>query len=213
MNSTSAERPFWRAYAMSESFTIPPPRPTTQAAEGLPRWRWTVAEIERVAAHGFFTEFDQFELLGGEIVPMVWPVGRHHETIRIELAHHIAQIARKDFLVAQVPQFNLAPDTFVKPDILVHPRSIKTYDLKGAEALLVVEVSEASLSYDLKVKLPLYASHGVREYWVINAITRVTIVHRQPAGNVYTDKKELPPTERLVPSLAPALAVSLSDLD
>jgi len=198
---------------MHECSALPPQRPTTQAAEGLPRWRWTVADIERIAAHGFFTEFDQFELLGGEMVPMTSPAGRRHETIRIELAQHLAQLTRKDFLVAQRPQFNLNPDTFVKPDILVHLRGIKTYDLKGAEALLVVEVAETSLSYDLKVKLPIYASHGVREYWVINAVTRVTTVHRQPAGDIYTDTKELAPTERLVPSLAPALAVSLNELD
>jgi len=198
---------------MNEHFPLPPRRPTTQAADGLPRWCWTVAEVERMAAHGFFTEFDQFELLGGEIVPMMSPAGRRHETVRIELAHQMAQLARKDFMVAQEPQFNLAPDTFVKPDILMHPRAIKTYDLQGAEALLVVEVAETSLSYDLKVKLPLYASHGVREYWVINAITRMTAVHRQPTGNVYTDTDELPPTARLVPSLAPQLAVSLSELD
>jgi Uma2 family endonuclease len=197
---------------MNEHFSLPPQRPTTQAADGLPRWRWTVVEVERMAAEGFFTEYDQFELLGGEIVPMMSPAGRRHETIRIELAHHMAQLAQKDFLVAQEPQFNLSPDTFVKPDILVHPRAIKTYDLQGAEALLVVEVAETGLSYDLKVKLPHYASHGVREYWVINAVTRVTRVHRHPAGNVYTDTEELPPTARLVPSPAPQLAVSLSEL-
>jgi Uma2 family endonuclease len=198
---------------MHECFAIPQHRPTTQAAEGLPRWRWTVADIERVAAHGLFTEFDQFELLGGEMVPMTWPAERRHETIRIELAQHFAQMTRKDFLVAQMPQFNLNLDTFVKPDILVHPRAIKTYDLKGEEALLVVEVAETSLSYDLKVKLPIYASHSVREYWVINAITRMTTVHRQPAGDIYTDKKEFAPAERLVPSLAPQLVVTLSELD
>ena len=101
----------------------------------------------------------------------------------------------------------------MKPDILVHPRAIKTYDLKGSEALLVVEVAETSLSYDLKVKLPIYASHGVREYWVINAITRMTMVHRLPAGNVCADRKELPSIERLIPLLAPELAVSFSELD
>ena len=101
----------------------------------------------------------------------------------------------------------------MKPDILVHPRAIKTYDLKGSEALLVVEVAETSLSYDLKIKLPIYASHGVREYWVINATTRMTVVHRQPAGNIYTDREELRPTEQLIPSLASELAVSLSELD
>ena len=198
---------------MNEHFTFPPRRPTTQAAEGVPRWRWTIAEVERMVAHGFFTEFDRFELLGGEIVPMMSPAGRRHETIKIELAQHMSDLARGVFTVAQEPQFNLAPDTCVKPDILVHPRAIKTYDLKGSEALLVVEVAETSLSYDLKIKLPIYASHGVREYWVINATTRMTVVHRQPAGNIYTDREELRPTERLVPSLASELVVSVSELD
>jgi hypothetical protein len=80
---------------MNEHFTFPPPRPTTRAAEGLPRWRWTVAEVERMDAHGFFTELDQFELLGGEIVPMMSPTGRRHENIRIELAQHMAELSQK----------------------------------------------------------------------------------------------------------------------
>jgi Uma2 family endonuclease len=197
---------------MNERFTLPPQRPTTQAADGLPRWCWTVAEIERLAAAGFFSEYDQFELLGGEIVPMMSPAGRRHETVRIKLAHRMARLAREEIIVAQEPQFNLSPDTFVKPDILVHLAAIQTYDLQGADALLVVEVAETSLGYDLKTKLALYASHGVREYWVINAVTRRTTVHREPTGNVYSVTEALPPDARLVPSLAPELAVSLNEL-
>jgi len=79
---------------MNERFTLRPRRPTTQAAEGLPRWCWTVAEIERLAATGFFNEYDQFELLGGEIVPMMSPAGRRHETNRIKLAHRMGRLAR-----------------------------------------------------------------------------------------------------------------------
>jgi Uma2 family endonuclease len=196
---------------MNELFTLPPQRPTTQAAEGLPRWCWTVAEVERMAAAGLFTEYDQFELLGGEIVPMS-PAGRRHEIIRIRLAHRMAHLASEGLLVAQEPQFNLGPDTFVKPDILVHSDAIQTYDLQGPDALLVVEVAETSLSYDLKTKLQLYAAHGLREYWVINAITRKTILHRQPTGNGYAFTGEFPPDARLIPSLVPELAVSLNEL-
>jgi len=198
---------------MNERFTLPPRRPTTQAAEGLPRWRWTVAEIERLAATGFFNEYDQFELLGGEIVPMMSPAGRRHETIRIKLAHRMGRLAREDVIVAEEPQFNLSLDTFLKPDILVHLDTIETYDLQGRDALLVVEVAETSLDYDLKTKLSLYASPGVREYWVVNAVTRVTTVHRQPTGNVYAATEEVPPEARLVPSLAPELAISLNALN
>jgi Uma2 family endonuclease len=197
---------------MNERFTLPPQRPTTQAADGLPRWCWTVAEVERLATAGFFTEYDQFELLGGEIVPMMSPAGRRHETIRIKLAHRMARLAREDLIVAQEPQFNLSPDTFVKPDILLHSDAIQTYDLQGPDALLVVEVAETSLRYDLKTKLPLYTSHGVREYWVINAATRTTTVHRQPIGNVYSFTDELRSSARLIPSLVPELSVSLDEL-
>jgi len=197
---------------MNERFTLRPRRPTTQAAEGLPRWCWTVAEIERLAATGFFNEYDQFELLGGEIVPMMSPAGRRHETNRIKLAHRMGRLAREDVIVAEEPQFNFSPDTFLKPDILVHLDTIETYDLQGRDALLVIEVAETSLDYDLKTKLSLYASHGVREYWVINAVTRVTTVHRQPTGNVYAVTEEVPPEVRLVPSLAPELAISLNAL-
>src|SRR5258708_38014440 len=98
---------------MTERSPPPPQRPTPQAADGLPRWCWTVAEIERLAAAGFFTEYDQFELLGGEIVPMMLPAGRRHETIRIRLAQRMTRLAREDLIVAQEPQFYLGPDTFV----------------------------------------------------------------------------------------------------
>jgi len=202
----------WYFEHMNEYFVRQQLRPTTRAAEGLPRWRWTVAEMERIAAGGFFRDHDQFELIGGEMVPMMSPAGRRHETIRLELARRMSRLASDAVMVASEPQFNLALDTFVKPDILVHPYAIKSYDLRGADAWLAIEVAETSLSYDLKTKRPLYASHGVPEYWVINAATLMTTVHRQPAGDTYADTVEVGPDTRLAPSLAPELALSLNEL-
>jgi Uma2 family endonuclease len=196
---------------MNEPFTMPPKRLATQAAEGLPRWRWTVAELERIAEAGFFTEYDQFELLGGEMVPMS-PEGRRHVIIRIELTFRFSRMASEGLLVASVPQFNLSSDSYLKPDILVHPRSINTYDLRPADALLLVEVADTSLRYDIKTKMPLYAEHGVPEYWVIHAATLMTTVHRQPVGSVYASVEEVSPDEQLVPALVPELAISLRAL-
>jgi len=42
---------------------------TTQAAEGLPRWRWTLAEFDRLIELGVLGENDRVELVGGELVP------------------------------------------------------------------------------------------------------------------------------------------------
>jgi Uma2 family endonuclease len=201
----------WYAVWMNEVFPIARHRPATQAAEGLPRWRWTVAEVERMAAAGYFNEYDRFELLGGEIVPMS-PKGRRHEIVRGKLAYRFTRLASEDVFVVSGAQFNLADDTYVEPDILVHPAEILTPDVRGGDALLVVEVADTSLAYDLKTKAPLYASCGVREYWVINAVTLMTAVHRQPSGNSYAFMREIAPDTLLVPTSSQALAVSLDAL-
>jgi Putative restriction endonuclease len=67
--------------------------------------------------------------------------------------------------------FDLDDDTDLNPDILVHPTAIPAAKVRGGDALLVVEVADTSPRYDLNTKAPIYAAYGVREYWVINAIT------------------------------------------
>jgi Uma2 family endonuclease len=196
---------------MNEIFIPASNRPTTQAADGLPRWRWTTAEIERIAAAGYFHEDDRFELLGGEIVPMS-PKGRRHERIREELSFLLARLASTDMFVSPEPQFNLSPDTYTVPDILVRAAGGCTYDLRASDALLVIEVADTSLAYDLNTKAALCAAHGVREYWVINAATLVTTVHRRPSESGYAFRDEFGPDTRLVPELAPELAVTLGVL-
>jgi Uma2 family endonuclease len=196
---------------MNEIFAPPPPRPTTQAADGLPRWRWTVAEIEKLAAAGHFHEDERIELLGGEIVPMS-PKGRRHEIIRGKLALRLSRSTSEDVFVASEPQLNLDEDTYVVPDILVHPAALETPDVRGGDVLLLIEVADTSLRYDLNTKAPLYAAHGVREYWVINTLTLATKVHRGPSGGAYGLVDEMRPDAQLVPLLVPSFAVSLRAL-
>jgi Uma2 family endonuclease len=171
-----------------------------------------VAEIERMAAGGYFRDDDRFELVGGEIVPMS-PKGRRHEIIREALAFRFSRVAPEGVFVVSEPQFNLADDTYAVPDILVRPAAIKTPDLRGADALLVVEIADTSLAYDLQAKAQLYASHGVREYWVIHATTLVATLHSQPSGASYGAIREIAPGALISPALVPALAVSLATLD
>src|SRR5260370_1453118 len=50
----------------------------TRAAEGLPRRRFTVAEVEAMVEAGVMEEDERVELIGGELVPMS-PKGNQHE--------------------------------------------------------------------------------------------------------------------------------------
>jgi Uma2 family endonuclease len=198
---------------MNRIFTPPPhQRPTTQAADGLPRWRWTVAEIERMAEDGYFREDARFELVGGDIVPMS-PKGIRHEAVRGALTLRLARRTPDDIFVISEPQFNLDDDTYLNPDILVHPAAIPTAKVRGGDALLVVEVADSSLRYDLNTKATIFAAHVVREYWVIDAVTLTTKVHRKPSGKIYDAVEEVALGDALIPLLVPAFAVSLGALD
>lgn len=64
----------------------------------------------------------------------------------------------------------------------------------------------------MTTKASVYASLGVREYWVIDADTLVTRVHREPTAEGYRDVHGVPPGEALTPSLFAPLSVKLGDL-
>ena len=74
------------------------------------------------------------------------------------------------------PTFHLSADTYLAPDVVVYPRTSGLEALSGPSVLLVVEIADSSLRYDSTSKAALYASFGVRELWVIDAVKRATRV-------------------------------------
>jgi len=188
-------------------------RPTTQAAEGVPRLRWTLAEFERLAELGIFTEEDRIELIGGELVPMS-PRGNRHEVLRDELMNWmIERLPGQGLRLSAEIGWRPGGDTYVEPDILVSPKSFKGPTVPPTEVLLAIEVADSSLRFDSSAKARLYAALGIREYWVINAKTMVTRVHREPSATGYGSSIEVPSDELLTPALVPLLALKLADLD
>src|SRR5512145_1296331 len=171
---------------------------TTQAAEGLPRRRWSVAEIEAMVARGVIAEDERFELIGGEVVPMS-PKGIRHERVKGTLARYWYQRLPTEIGLIPETTFRLDEDTFVEPDFVFFNTSDGLAALKPETCLLTVEVADSSLLYDLNRKARLYAAFAVREVWVINAQTLVTHVHRSPGLEGYRDKREVAAHEGLVP--------------
>jgi Uma2 family endonuclease len=182
------------------------------AAEGLPRRRFTVAELEQMTAAGILLEDERIELIGGEIVPMS-AKGNHHEIVKTALSLYWARKLPADLLFTTETTFRFSIDTYLEPDFVFYPKATKLAGLSASTARLVVEVADSSLGYDLGRKAGLYASFGITELWVINAVSLETRIHRKPGPNGYGSVVDLPASGRLVPHLDPALAVVLSELE
>lgn len=75
------------------------------------------------------------------------------------------------------------------------------------DLLLVVEVSDSSLAFDLRKKAQLYARAGIIEYWVVNVNRQRLIVHRDPSDGAYTSITEYAGSEQVTPVAAPHVAL------
>ena len=97
---------------------------------------------------------------------------------------------------------------------MVFPRANGIRGLKANNALLVVEIADNSLVYDIGRKAALYASFGVRELWVVDAVRMTTGVFREPATEGYRDARDFGAADRLAPLFAPeAFALRLDELE
>jgi Uma2 family endonuclease len=185
----------------------------TSAAEGLPRRRFTVAEVEAMVAAGVMEEDERVELIGGELVPMS-PKGNQHEVVKSALLARWYRTSPDDVLLTPETTFRLSEDTYLEPDIVIYPRASGLRGLTGANVLLVVEIADSSLHYDTGRKAALYASFGIRELWVVDAVRLTARVFREPTADGYRDTQDFGPAERLVPLIAPgAFALRLDELE
>ncbi len=185
---------------------------TTQAAEGLLRHRFTVADLEAMTRAGIFAEEDRIELIGGEIVPMS-PKGNQHEVLKTALNLYWARHLPRDYLFTTETTFRLTPDTYLEPDFVFYDAGLGLKGLNAETAHLVVEVADSSYAYDMGRKAALYASFGVKELWVIHAVWLETRIHHEPSLTGYRSAIDLPADHALTPIFAPELAVSLAKLD
>ena len=72
---------------------------------------------------------------------------------------------------------------------------------------------DSTLDYDRLVKGPLYARHGICEYWVIDVGARLAWVHRGPTSNGWASVEKKSARQRIHLSTLPEVSIRLADLD
>jgi Uma2 family endonuclease len=93
-----------------------------------------------------------------------------------------------------------------EPDFYLFPAHMRVNDVRGPDTLLVCEIADSSLAKDRAVKAPLYSAYGVRIYWIVDVINRVTFVHTLDAG--VHGEPEIAPFDQ--PLAAPGIAEPLA---
>jgi Uma2 family endonuclease len=106
----------------------------------------------------------------------------------------------------------LEPQSAPEPDVYVFPSSVPDSEMKGSDIALAIEISISSLTLDLQRKAPLYARHGIQEYWVVDVVGRRIVVHTQPAADGYSKIIEIASDGEIAPLAFPDVVVRVADL-
>jgi Uma2 family endonuclease len=188
------------------------------------RKRWTREECRNLRAAGFLP--GRYELIDGEIIEKM-PKNPPHRIALMLLAAYLESLFGRFFVQTQDPIVLPVPDnnsTEPEPDVAVTLAPTTTYQNDNPhpeDLLLVGEVSDTTLPYDLRNKAALYAAAGITDYWVLDVIGRRLYVHRRPAFDgyrevrIYSESEEVSPLARpdavvLVASLLPSLSADES---
>jgi Uma2 family endonuclease len=196
---------------MNTHFQPPGPPKLTQAAEGLMRRCWTVAEVETMVTQGIMSADERVELIGGELVPMS-PKGSRHESIKGSLFYFWLERRLPSYRIMQETTFRLDEINYFEPDFVFYDSNVKLAELAPSNTYLAVEVSDTTLAFDKGRKARIYANFGVKVLWVIDVNTLETHVFEHPGIDGYREQRVVGPSDILVPDFAPELAVKLSEL-
>ncbi|MGQ0671690.1 MAG: Uma2 family endonuclease [Hyphomicrobium sp.] len=200
---------------MNEITRIRRPHGTTQAADGLPRLKWTLEEFEELSKRGFFGGIDspreRVELVDGDLVPMQSKGGRH-ERVRGRLLSYVGKAIGDGLIAYSEPGWRPGGDFYFEPEIIISATEFEPDTVAPEDVLLLIEVSDTTFRYDEVTKARYYAAFGVREYWIVEAKSLVTSVHREPSAAGYRSIEKVGPSGRLAAKFVPELTVSMADL-
>lgn len=200
---------------MSASLVLNP-APSTAAVSYPIRRLWNVADFHRMGKTGFLHPESRLELIEGELFEMA-PIGSFHAGTVSILTRLLMQAVANSAIVNIQSPVVLSDCSEPQPDILLLRPRTDYYLHKNPHAqdvLLLVEVSDSTVQFDRKTKVPLYARHGVPEVWLVVGPKRRHIeIYRdlQPERGSYQTRLQLR-EGALAPVLLPQAEIRLSDV-
>ena len=174
----------------------------------------TGTEFDAMVDHGGFDciKGKKVELIRGELRFMN-PAGPIHDDY-IDYLNHWSVVSTLDKKAnIRVQSGFICDDNRPEPDVLwLQPRRYGRTRPTARDVMLLIEVSDSSLSSDLQEKADIYAEAGVQEYWVVDVPSSRIHVLSKSDGKSYRKIEIAVAPQFLAPTCLPTAKLDLSDL-
>lgn len=175
--------------------------------------RFTVTDFYRMADVGILGPEDRVELIDGEVVEMN-PIGSRQAACVRRLNQLLSAGAQGAIVSVQDP-VRLGDLSEPQPDLaILRPRKdfYSGSHPTPADVLLLVEVADSSLAFDLEIKLPLYAASGIPEVWIVDLQQSKVTSFSAPESGRYEQIRQFLPNERMAPLHLPDVELRAADI-
>ena len=156
--------------------------------------RFSVENYHRLGEVGILGPDERVELIEGEIIKMA-PIGSVHVSVVNRLNELFFRRLLGQAIVSVQNPVILKPSSEPQPDIsLLSPRQDQYRNSlpEPEDVLLLVEVADTTLAYDMSKKVPLYAAQGIQEVWIVDVEADRVHVFREPTEKGYDSIWDLP---------------------
>jgi Uma2 family endonuclease len=175
-------------------------------------YKLTADEYQRMIETGIIAEGAPVELIEGELIQMAAFGSEHMRCIGM-LNRRLVIEAGDTYFVS--PQGSIRLDTRSEPEpdfALLRSAPRGRTPPPARDVILVIEVSDSTLMYDLNVKAPLYAQAGIPEYWVVDLTARRILRHSEPRDGRYKVIEEFAGEDDLTSLTDPPIMIAVADV-
>jgi Uma2 family endonuclease len=176
--------------------------------------RMTVESYFGLLEAGVVSPDDRVELLEGVVVAMTPSNPLHAAGVARATEALVLAVGRRAHIRPQL-SLVLGRYSVPEPDLAVVAGRAADHDASHpTTALLVIEVSDASLAQDRLTKAAIYAAAGIPEYWIVNLRDGVVEAMRDPdpAQARWRDARTAGREARLELVALPGATVAVADL-
>lgn len=176
------------------------------------RYRLTINDFLALDAAGVFADKGKFELIEGEVYQMS-PVHAPHASAILHIGSQLLTLVSRVDEVLNVlspVSVKLGDHSLPEPDLVVVRGPIPEKFVDGRTIVIVVEIAQSSLRYDLDTKVSLYADAAIPEYWIFDLAGRVVHQFAQPTPKGYTAVEVHPFGARVASKMVPQIVVDTS---
>jgi len=164
---------------------------------------WTAEEFYRAAADGAFSDPGRLEIIHGRIVEKM-PEGGRHTGLRRRIARRLRAALEPGSFVCEECPLHIAFDGEPIPDVMfTRDEDYGDQHPTPGDVVLLIEVSDTTVAYDLGEKARLYAQAGIRDYWVVLVNEAAIVRHREPTPEGYQSVARLMGSDVISPLAAP----------